>query len=292
MSSSAKNNPYSKNITHSDTSTPIDESEEKFDWRLEQLALTTGDQESLDEQTHKRLESLRQHNEQVLNEVSPQLFVKQLEDKRRRLETSAKNTKYTIPFNQLTLFRTLPAAAGLAAALFIITPKFSTLTSPTKEEATVTPKTDPGIRLKGKRDINQPQLLIYKVTNQDRDLLSANDHAEEGSVLQIAVRVSKPIYGIIFSVDGRGYITAHMPDEPNTNASFLDRGRHFSPSSFELDDEPNFERFFLVTSAEHFSMNDLRAGLLELSKDPSASLNTPETLKVQEFLVRKTPRSE
>lgn len=80
-------------------------------------------------------------------------------------------------------------------------------------------------------------------------------------MLQLSYTAGDAKYGVIFSVDGRGSITWHLPAGyrgGSRAAPALDaQGQVVLPSAYELDDAPGFERFFLVYSSVPFDVSDV-----------------------------------
>ena len=54
-------------------------------------------------------------------------------------------------------------------------------------------------------------LYIFLKTKYLAKKLEDNSIVKAGDVIQIAYYVNKPLYGVIFSVDGNGFITFHFP---------------------------------------------------------------------------------
>ena len=88
-------------------------------------------------------------------------------------------------------------------------------------------------------------------------------------MLQLSYTAGEAKYGVIFSVDGRGSITWHMPAGyrgGSRSAPALDaQGQVVLPSAYELDDAPAFERFFLVYSSVPFDVGDVERAARALS---------------------------
>jgi hypothetical protein len=90
--------------------------------------------------------------------------------------------------------------------------------------------------------------LYRKNRNGEIDIMKNGSKAKPGDLLQISYSSLKNGYGVIFSIDGRGKVTLHYPADEKSSTK-LDIGKkHLLDNSFELDDAPDFERFFFVTS--------------------------------------------
>jgi len=142
-----------------------------------------------------------------------------------------------------------------------------------------------GTRLKG----SAPHLLVFRNTPTGAEELRPGALARKGDVLQLSYVAGDARYGVIFSVDGRGTVTWHVP-AGYTGGSLqsppLDlKGPVPLPAAYELDDAPAFERFFLVYSSSPFDV----AMVARLARGASSSGNLPLPRGVGQFslLVRK-----
>lgn len=109
------------------------------------------------------------------------------------------------------------------------------------------------IRLKG----IEPELHIYRKHNDYIEQVLHNQLAKEDDLLQIKYQGAGYQYGMIFSIDGRGEITLHFPSSRQESNKIQSQGEIALPFSYQLDDAPNFERFFLITSHKNFSVNKI-----------------------------------
>lgn len=88
------------------------------------------------------------------------------------------------------------------------------------------------------------------------ELLADGAAVRAGDTIQLAYVGAPPageaLYGVVISLDGRGQVTLHWPEQAGP-AVPLTPGRAVPlPHAYRLDDAPAFERFFLVTSAAPF----------------------------------------
>jgi hypothetical protein len=88
------------------------------------------------------------------------------------------------------------------------------------------------------------------------ELLADGAAVRAGDTIQLAYVGAPPageaLYGVVVSLDGRGQVTLHWPEQAGP-AVPLTPGRAVPlPHAYRLDDAPAFERFFLVTSAAPF----------------------------------------
>jgi hypothetical protein len=106
---------------------------------------------------------------------------------------------------------------------------------------------DDEIRLKGL----EPHLVIYKKTGSGVERLANRDRVRAGDTVQVAYIAAGKPFGAIVSLDARGAVTHHLPEE-GARAVELRAGETPLPHAFVLDDAPGFERFVFVTSATMF----------------------------------------
>ncbi|HET6438016.1 MAG TPA: hypothetical protein VFG59_08140 [Anaeromyxobacter sp.] len=99
-----------------------------------------------------------------------------------------------------------------------------------------------------------PQLVVYRQrAGQDAEVVVAGTPVRAGDLLQLAYHSAGARYGVVVSVDGRGGLTLHLPEGGGSAAALSGGGVVRLPHSYELDDAPSFERFFLVTGNEPFA---------------------------------------
>lgn len=170
------------------------------------------------------------------------------------------------------------AASCLAVALWVVGPWTDQTTDPWSDSAEV-----PNTALAPKAPIDQaapapletvrvkgdPRLLLYRQKGDESVELKNRDTARPGDLIQVMVLASGAAHGVVLSKDGRGSVTLHFP-ESNAASTSLRQGDAWAlPHSYELDDAPEFERFYLFTAAAPLSPSDLTR-LLE------SSAGTPE----------------
>ena len=110
-------------------------------------------------------------------------------------------------------------------------------------------------------------------------------------LLQLAYTAGEARFGVVVSVDASGGVTQHLPAAPGAAAALSSTGAVRLPSSYELDETPGFERFFLVTSAQPFSTGVVLAAAQALAKSPAAAqtqaLALPAELSQQSLFLKK-----
>lgn len=144
---------------------------------------------------------------------------------------------------------------------------------------------DGGIRLKGL----QPQLHVFRKTAASQERLEEGAVATQGDVVQLVYQAAGSAYGAIFSIDGKGAVTWHLP-ERGTQAVALQQGMADTLGyAYELDDAPDWERFYFVTAPTSFELAELeaRAHTAQRRTDGDRTLHLPEELGEFIFTLRK-----
>jgi len=93
---------------------------------------------------------------------------------------------------------------------------------------------------------------------------------KKGTLLQIRTQVSSKCFAAVVSLDGRGNWTTHLP-ETGTASVVLEPGKSgFLPFSYQIDDAPRYEVFWLITSNTSFRVDSLLDELAPLKSSPIA----------------------
>ena len=134
-----------------------------------------------------------------------------------------------------------------------------------------------------------PKLHVYRKGRTGSRHIAKGTVLRERDVLQLAYQASDAKYGVVLSIDGRGAVTMHWPDDRNTR--LYDEGRYTLPHAYKLDDAPDFERFLFVTSPNTpidvdavLSAAEQVAGQSDAQTRP---LNLPRGLDQQDFTILK-----
>jgi hypothetical protein len=146
-------------------------------------------------------------------------------------------------------------------------------------------------RLKG----GAPHLTLFRKTDAGAEEVRDGTQARQKDVLQIGYAAGEARYGVIFSVDGRGVVTFHLPEgyrgQEAASPELERQGAAVLPFAYELDDAPGFERFFLVSARSPFDVRGVeRAARALAARTASADrdpLRVPGGLAVQSVVVRK-----
>lgn len=101
-------------------------------------------------------------------------------------------------------------------------------------------------RLKG------DSLVLFRKTAAGSEVLGNGARARAGDQIRIGYRAADHSYGVILSIDGRGVVTRHFPQQGERAALLTHDGLVLLDHAYELDDAPGWERFYLVTGREAF----------------------------------------
>ncbi len=186
-----------------------------------------------------RLEAIDRSNAEILAAHPPSAIRAEVERRaqgRGSPEPAANGWRYAI----------VPLAVAAAAVLFfVLRPRAPGSTDPIIASADSGESAEGGTRIKG-----DPRLLVYRKASGGTELMSAGSPAGAGDLLQVGYQANGASAGVILSIDGSGAVTLHHPLQPDGDPALKDGGKITLRESFELDDAPEFERFFFVARDE------------------------------------------
>ena len=135
-----------------------------------------------------------------------------------------------------------------------------------------------------------PQLIVYRAdTSRRLTRLAHRDAARSRDLLQLAYRAGDAQHGVILSIDGRGAVSLHFPQQPQGDTR-LDAGEARLSHAYELDDAPRFERFFLITASDPIDVALVEAAAQKIALTPharDAPLSLPSHLRQQHLTLFK-----
>lgn len=140
------------------------------------------------------------------------------------------------------------------------------------------------------RSKGSAQLLIHRATTLGVEKLSSGQAARAGDRLQLGYGSGATGYGVIASLDGNGVLNIHFPQEGATQAGALNPKGEELPFSYELDDAPRLERFFLVTADAPFAVSLVREAVGRLADPERDPLTLPSGYVQAALLLRKVDR--
>ena len=125
-----------------------------------------------------------------------------------------------------------------------------------------------------------PGLMIYRALENGTEQLQSGELAQGGDRVQIVYRSGGMSYGAIISVDGRGAFTQHLPLKGELAVPLV--ARDTLDFAYELDDAPDWERFYLAVAERRFDLESLRA---QLARGRSRELSAG--MRLFEFTLKK-----
>ena len=133
------------------------------------------------------------------------------------------------------------------------------------------PQPGDGILLKG----GDAELIVFRKTAAGSERLEPGAPAGPGDLIRVGYRAAGQPYGAIVSTDGNGNVTQHLPRSGGRAASLESGTTVLLDFSYELDDAPRWERFYLVTGAEPFDLEPVRRAALAVATAGSESSPPP-----------------
>lgn len=120
-----------------------------------------------------------------------------------------------------------------------------------------------------------PRLVAYRKQGDGAERLRNGTRAHELDLVQLGYVAAGRPFGAIISLDGVGVVTVHHPSWAEEEPQLAGPGTRYLAFSFELDDAPGYERFFLVTAWEPFSLELVLTAAHQLAADPLRGLFEP-----------------
>jgi hypothetical protein len=178
----------------------------------------------------------------------------------------------------------VPAAFAVAATVLLVLAPRTIAPPPVSPAPTATP--EPGERIKGMR----PALALFRKSERGSEALADGDVGRPGDLVRVGYRAAGRAYGVILSIDGRGAVTLHLPAGGVRAAALQPGAAVLLDHSYELDDAPRAERFFLVTSDVPFDVApvlDTARTAARRGTAPPRALALPSLLDQSTFLLLK-----
>jgi hypothetical protein len=136
-----------------------------------------------------------------------------------------------------------------------------------------------GVRSKG----TGATLYAHRRTKSGTEPLVDQSPARQGDLVRLQYDAAGASYGVILSIDGGGTVTLHLPLEGEYAAKLDDGGVVSLDTAYELDDAPRWERFFLLTGAQPFSL-DAVLHAAEKAATVARTGGIPEQLSISDGL--------
>lgn len=220
----------------------------------------------LEPEDRERLDAIARSNEEILAAHPPAVVAAGIE---RRLEAQRRRRR-------LLWIAAPVAAAAVVVLLMLVLPLLSA--------------PPPSGRVGPTRPKGEPMIFVFRKQDRRAEELQPGSTVSTGDLLQITYTASGARHGVILSVDGRGKLTLHFPDAPDRSTALAPGGPHALPFSYELDDAPEFERFFFVTSRTPIDIRNVMSRARKtLTAHPDLELRLPG-LKIKELSLKKGGR--
>jgi hypothetical protein len=219
----------------------------------------------VDPQLQSRLQVLEEDNQEQQQRYPTAWMVGQIEAKRQRLAPR----KSRVRRQRLWAISAIPA---IAVALAVVA-----LPVLQREQ-------EPDTRIKGHQGI---ALQVFRDSNGGVERLQDGSLVQPGDLVQLVYRSGESAYGAIYSLDGRGAITRHLPAEGILATALLQGVADTLDFAYELDDAPRWERFYLVAAAEPFALDLVEDALRQRAGRGESELDLPDGYKIATFTLRK-----
>jgi hypothetical protein len=143
------------------------------------------------------------------------------------------------------------------------------------------------VRIKG-----DASLVVERVGPRGLEPMHDGDLARTGDRLQLRYLAADREQGAIVSIDGRGVATLHFPATVEASPRLASGGAVALDHSYELDDAPEFERFFFVTVPVDRTLDVavVHAAAAALAASPRAideTLALPDGYEQTSLVIRK-----
>ncbi len=177
-------------------------------------------------------------------------------------------------------------AAAAAAVLVVALPGDDAPTEPPGEQVAVVQPPDV-VRAKG-----DPAIVLHKQIDGRAELLAPGANVSPGDAIRVAYRAAGASHGVLVSLDGAGAATLHFPETAGESTALTQTGNQ-ALHTFDLDDAPDFERFFFVTADAPLDVDAVMKATEALGEEPKAGtarlqLREP-TWSVAEFPLVRVP---
>ncbi|MBN2359192.1 MAG: ActD-like protein [Deltaproteobacteria bacterium] len=206
------------------------------DWLLERIALGELPPDELaaarrqlesEPDGRERLAALEASNREILAALPPAAMADRI--RQRAAEQGAPARRAS---RWLGVAIAAPALAAAALLIWLVP------TSP-----------DDDSRLKGLR----PQVVIHRLVEGQIERLTEQAVVRAGDRIQISYVAAGRRFGCVFSIDGRRQLTQHLAAPGPPPAQLTPAGEVALPTSYELDDAPDFERFVFVACSTQYN---------------------------------------
>ena len=220
-----------------------------------------------DAQLREKIEEIKKTNREILTQYPPGFVVPKIMS-RYNSKTRNEIEEITRPI-PVFFKRILYASPAFAAALVIILILFPLRKGDIDLPTDHTRQDDILVKGMEEIDMSKPQLIIHRRRSDHIELLKNGARGKAGDLLQLAYIAGKESHGVILSIDGKGNVTLHFPDEKHNPTSLEQDKKILLSNAIELDNAPGFERFFFITSGVEIDAAEIlrKAGTLANNPD-------------------------
>jgi hypothetical protein len=247
------------------------------DWLVEKVHLGEASEEEralvmADADARARLEALPAANQHFFERFPIGEELRRIEGKARTADAvEARSNRATVAWGLLGPL----LAAGLALLLVEMPPQVAQ-----REQGSPDITTAKGL---------EPRLRVYRKRSSGVERVGQGTVAREGDTLQLGMVGGGAPHGVVVSLDGRGGITLHFPTD-TAGPTRLGSGEQLAAEGYQLDDAPEFERFFFVTTDGPADVGSVMGAVeaLATSENPREEpLALPRGYKQTSVLIRK-----
>jgi hypothetical protein len=233
--------------------------------RMEEIAQLIRENPDLE----KEIENVKRSHAEVMKQNPIETMLPGILKKYEENRQQARIKERARPVTLKRLLYATPVVASVLVLLFVVF---------------VRDGTSPGFtRIKGEEsvDFGKTQIIIYRQNPKEIELLDNQSEAKAGDLLQLAYVPAGRTHGVIFSIDGNGIVTLHYPESRNDSSLLKQERKNLLSSAYELDNAPDFERFFFITAMEEIDVADILKKAEALALSPALAkmnnLKLPES---------------
>ncbi|MDP6775536.1 MAG: ActD-like protein [Candidatus Latescibacteria bacterium] len=197
-----------------------------------------------------RVDALVRSNEEILEERPPAWVARQI---RMRLEGEPAE-----PSGAVWWKWALPVVP-IAAAVILMVMSYDTIDR------------SPWTGIKGL----EPTLVLYRQSDRGAERLADGVSAAQGDRIQIVYNAAGKRHGVIFSVDGRGQITQHLPERGDRSVELRPGRLDTLDFAYRLDDAPRLERFYQIAADSAFEARPILDAAREAALNDTVTASRP-----------------
>jgi hypothetical protein len=236
------------------------------------------------EDFEKRIEEIHRSNDQILRQYPARQMATRI-----RNAYEAEHASERAAANRSTRSRQRSPLLGGRVVSFALSAALLVVAATTViVVGDFAPNESDAIRTKGM----EATMRIYRNAGDDVEVLASGAEVSQGDTLQLSYNVVGESYGAIFSIDGRGTFTLHYPESPEAALKLEASGEVILPYAYELDDAPEFEKFYFITSEEPFELDRIFDSVAEQidvqQANPDYEMQFDAGIEVRSSILRKT----